>query len=86
MLVAAADEHDEVAHGPDPFDVEHAVSLAIRNEHRPEVPNLAVPHLRDLPWPDISGWKPLNISQPRSSYSAATTSLRTAVDLSQSVL
>lgn len=37
-LVASADEHDEVAHKPDPVDVEHAVPLAVRYGHRPELP------------------------------------------------
>lgn len=37
-LVAAADEDDEVAREPDPVDVEHAVPLAVRDGHRPHLP------------------------------------------------
>lgn len=37
-LVAAADEDDEVAREPDPVDVEDAVPLAVRDGHRPDLP------------------------------------------------
>lgn len=37
-LVAAADEHDEVARQPDPVHVEDAVPLAVRDGHRPHLP------------------------------------------------
>lgn len=50
-LVAAADEHDEVAREPDPVHVEHAVPLAVRDGHRPELPEPGRPAPEGPPLP-----------------------------------
>ena len=50
-LVAAADEHGEVAREPDPVDVEHAVPLAVRDGHGPELPEPGRPAPEGPPLP-----------------------------------
>lgn len=50
-LVAAAYEHDEVAREPDPVDVEHAVPLAVRDGHRPDLPEPGRPAPERPPLP-----------------------------------
>ena len=50
-LVAAAYEHDEVAREPDPVDAEHAVPLAVRDGHRPDLPEPGRPAPERPPLP-----------------------------------
>lgn len=50
-LVAAAYEHDEVAREPDPVDVEYAVPLAVRDGHRPDLPEPGCPAPERPPLP-----------------------------------
>ena len=52
-LVAAADEDDEVAREPDPVDVEHAVPFAVRDGHRPHLPEPGGPAPEGPPLPGL---------------------------------